>query len=162
MLDFRLILSPIDFSESSYRALRTADELARRYNADLHVLHVVPPVPLVELPPASGGASFDVKQYETELMKSYQQSLDEAIKKFVKPDIRVTKHLEMGDPAHEIVLVAEKIKPDVIVIATHGRTGLKRFLFGSVAEAVVRRSPCAVLTMKVSNLKPMPFRPTAR
>lgn len=147
MLDFRKILCPIDFSDPSYRALATAVELASRYQAELHVVHVVPPVPLVELPPGSGSVAFDVKQYETELLASYRKTLDQAIQKFIRSDIKVTEYLELGDPAHEIVQLAERIKSDVIIIATHGRTGLKRFLFGSVAEAVVRRSPCAVLTI---------------
>ncbi len=153
MLSFQKILCPIDFSDPSYRALATADELARRYNAELHVLHVVPPVPLVELPPGSGTAAFDVKQYESKLLESYRKSLDNALAEFVKPDIEVTRHIDIGDPAHEIVVLAEKIHADVIVIATHGRTGLKRFLFGSVAEAVVRRSPCAVLTIPMHEHK---------
>jgi universal stress protein A len=149
MLSFNRILCPVDFSEPSYRALRTADELARRYGAELHVLHVVPPVPLVELPPGSGTVAFDVKKYESELLESYSKTLDTTIAANVKPDLKVLSHLEMGDPAHEIVELAEKIKPDVIVIATHGRTGLRRFFFGSVAEAVVRRAPCAVLSIPV-------------
>ncbi len=149
MLSFNRILCPVDFSEPSYRALRTADELARRYGAELHVLHVVPPVPLVELPPGSGTVAFDVKKYESELLASYDKTLNQTIAANVKPDLKVTSHLEMGDPAHEIVELAEKIKPDVIVIATHGRTGLRRFFFGSVAEAVVRRAPCAVLSIPV-------------
>lgn len=153
MLSFQKILCPIDFSDPSYRALATADELARRYNAELHVLHVVPPVPLVELPPGSGSAAFDVKRYETELLDSYRKTLDNALGEYVKPGITLTRHLELGDPAHEIVVLAEKIHVDVIVIATHGRTGLKRFLFGSVAEAVVRRSPCAVLTIPMHEHK---------
>lgn len=147
MLSFNKILCPIDFSEPSYRALRTADELARRYGAELHVLHVVPPVPLVELPPGSGTVAFDVKKYESELLESFAKTLSTTVSANVKPDIRVNNHLEMGDPAHEIVGLAEKIHPDVIVVATHGRTGLRRFFFGSVAEAVVRRAPCAVLTI---------------
>ncbi len=151
MLDFRKILCPIDFSKPSYRALATANDLAGRYNAELYILHVVPPVPLVDLPPASGSAAFDVKQYESELMLSYRKTLDNAIKEYVKPEINVTKHLKMGDPAHEIVLMADNIKANVIVIATHGRTGIRRFLFGSVAEAVVRRAPCAVLTIPMSD-----------
>ena len=133
--------------------MATADELARRYNGELHVLHVVPPVPLVELPPGSGAVAFDVKQYESKLLESYRKSLDSAIELHVKSDVHVEKHIDIGDPAHEIVVLAEKIHADVIVIATHGRTGLKRFLFGSVAEAVVRRSPCAVLTIPVHEHK---------
>ncbi|MBK6911792.1 MAG: universal stress protein [bacterium] len=147
MLSFRKILCPTDFSDPSFRALATADELARRYQAELHVLHVVLPVPLVELPPGAGSVAFDVKQYEADMLKAFRARLDETLAQFVKPDIPIHRYVEIGDPAHEIVQLADKIKPDVIVIATHGRTGLKRFIFGSVAEAVVRRSPCAVLTI---------------
>jgi len=147
MLTFRKILCPTDFSDPSFRALATADELARRYNAELHVLHVVMPVPLVELPPGAGTVAFDVKKYEADMIDVFGKTLDEALSEHVKPDVPVHRHLEIGDPAHEIIKLADQIKPDVIVIATHGRTGLKRFIYGSVAEAVVRRSPCAVLTI---------------
>ncbi|MCL4305693.1 universal stress protein [bacterium] len=152
MLPFRKILCPVDFSEPSTRALVAAEELARRYEAELHVLHVVPPVPLVELPPGSGTVAFDVKKYETELLTSYQNFLNEIITANIKPGVNVSQHLEMGDPAHEIIVMAEELKSDLIVIATHGRTGLRRFFFGSVAEAVVRRSPCAVLTIPAHDL----------
>jgi nucleotide-binding universal stress UspA family protein len=132
--------------------MTVADELARRYEAELHVLHVVPPVPLVELPPGSGTVAFDVKKYESELLETFHQTLNETIAANIKPDVSTHAHLELGDPAHEIVSLAEKLRPDVIVIATHGRTGLKRFFFGSVAEAVVRRAPCAVLTIPAHDL----------
>ncbi len=153
MLSFQKILCPIDFSDPSYRALATADELARRYNGELNVLHVVPPVPLVELPPGSGTVAFDVKKYESELLTSYRKTLDEALAQYVDSTSDLKRFIELGDPAHEIVVLAEKIHCDVIVIATHGRTGLRRFLFGSVAEAVVRRSPCAVLTIPMHDAK---------
>ncbi|MCB9357441.1 MAG: universal stress protein [Calditrichaeota bacterium] len=152
MLPFHKILCPVDFSDPAARALSVSQEIARRYEAELHVLHVVPPVPLVELPPGSGTAAFDVKQYESELIGSFRENLNKTIVAMIGPGIEVAQHLEIGDPAHEIILKAEELECDLIVIATHGRTGLRRFFFGSVAEAVVRRSPCAVLTIPAHDL----------
>ncbi|MBK6910918.1 MAG: universal stress protein [bacterium] len=123
MLSFRKILCPTDFSDPSFRPLATADELARRYQAELHVLHVVLPVPLVGLPPGAGSVAFDVSNTRPTCSKAFRARLDETLAQFVKPDIPIHRYVEIGDPAHEMVQLADKIKPDVIVIATHGPHG---------------------------------------
>ena len=123
-LTVRQILFPTDYSEISANAGRTAAQLARHFGARLHVLHVVPPVtdpgPPEALPTAVAklGAGLDI----------------------------VTA-ITTGRPAHAIVEYAIRYDVDMIVMGTHGRTGVSRALLGSVAEAVVRRAPCLVLTV---------------
>ncbi|MCC6477364.1 universal stress protein [bacterium] len=147
MLAFKQILCPIDFSQPSFRALTDALELIRRFGGKLTVLHVVPPVPLVELPPGTGTVAFDVKKYESELITTYDQTLRDTVKERIGSDVPVEYHVALGDAAAQIVSYAEAKKMDCIVIATHGRTGWRRFVHGSVTEAVIRKAHCAVLTI---------------
>jgi len=147
MLPIRTIVYPTDFSERSGYAFQVACALARDYGARLFVLHVKTP-PLVVygegpfLPPEPTVAS---------------QALHEKLDRLVPPDPKVwVEHLMTeGDPATEILRLAEESKCDLIVMGTHGRTGLRRLLMGSVAEQVVRKAPCPVFTLKT------PFPPAA-
>jgi nucleotide-binding universal stress UspA family protein len=138
MLAIRKILHPTDFSERSEYAFRMAYSLARDHGSSLLVLHVVPVEPVVYgemiLPPR------DV---------NYQELKDKLLG-LHGPDgcVRVERRLEEGRPAEEIVRVAEESHCDLIVMGTHGRTGLQRLLVGSVAEQVMRKGPCPVLTVK--------------
>lgn len=132
------ILFPTDFSHASDAALSHAATLARESGGRLIILHVEEP------PMAYGGGElyYGVPNPDnTALVKMLQA---------VVPPIEVPyEHkLVVGDPAGEIVRVAEEEGVDLIVMGTHGRTGLRRLLMGSVAEAVLRRSPCPVFTLK--------------
>jgi len=133
------ILHPTDFSDRSAHALRLACSLARDYGARLVVLHVAEPPP----PP-----------YEQGVMLPVSADLDEEradLERLAVPDddvIRVERRFEKGDPAAVTLRVADELHADLIVMGTHGRTGLSRLLMGSVAEKVVRRATCPVLTVK--------------
>jgi len=121
----RQILFPTDFSDVSRVAGATEADLARTFGARLHVLHVVPPVTDATPAPAA--------------LRSVAAELG--------PGVPVVTAVTSGLAAHQIVLYARKNAIDLIVIATHGRTGVSRMLLGSVAEAVVRHAPCRVLTV---------------
>ena len=121
----RAILFPTDFSAASAAAGRTAVEFARHFGATLHVLHVIPP-------------GFDVEALRT--------TLDDAVAPLAG-GLAVTRRIEPGRGAPAIVAYAAAHRIDLIVMGTHGRTGFSRALLGSVAEAVVRRAPCLVLTV---------------
>lgn len=134
----RIILHPTDFSTQSQHALRLANSLAQQHSARLVVLHVAEPQhPPGMLPPTPHSES-----YYAELRKKLQelQPLD--------AEVHREPRLEEGEPASEILRVAQEIGCDLIVMGTHGRTGLKHLLMGSIAEQVVRKAPCTVLTVK--------------
>lgn len=135
------ILFPTDYSHLSDSALRYATTLARESGATLIIAHIEEP------PIAYGGGEMyygipDPDRAEVRRMLDAVKPTD--------PAVPFTHRLVMGDPADEIVRLAEEEKVDMIVLATHGRTGFKRMLMGSVAEAVVRRAKCPVFTFKPS------------
>ena len=137
------ILFPTDFSSSSDYGLHYATSLARDNQASLLIVHV-------EEPPAMYGGGemyYGVPEPDTAALTTMLEQ--------VKPDDPQVRHehrLIVGNPADKIVAVAKEEQADLIVMGTYGRTGLVRLLFGSVAEAVVRRAPCPVLTFKAPEL----------
>ena len=147
MLAIKTILHPTDFSERSNFAFRLACSLARDYGARLMVVHVAePPVPIygngLVLPPAQAPKETVLARLQQLLPKD--------------PKVQVEHRLTEGDAAIEILRIAGEIKCDLIVMGTHGRTGLGRLLMGSVAEQVVRKAACPVLTVKTPQ-HAMPF-----
>lgn len=138
-MNIKKILVPTDFSPSSEAAIALATSLARDCKASLLIVHVE------EIPLATGGGEFLYSVPEPNT-----QELREMLSKVVPKDPAVgcEHRLLAGDAAEAIVRTAEAENVDMIVIGTHGRTGLTRLLMGSVAEAVVRRATCPVLTMK--------------
>ncbi len=139
MLPIKTILHPTDFSKPSEFALRFACALARDYEARLLLLHVVePPVYYGEL------------GMTVPLPADFHESLHERLSHLVPRDsgIPVETILIEGNASKEILRVAEEQHCDVIVLGTHGRTGLSRVLLGSVAEDVIRHSRLPVLTLK--------------
>ncbi|MFP4082154.1 MAG: universal stress protein [Candidatus Aminicenantes bacterium] len=151
MLPFKKILWPTDFSEPSFEALKAANELALNFSSKLYVVHVIAPVPVVAAPP--GPTSFNVGVYRTELEESAKKSVQEIIEKKISDKIEAQPVVVHGMAADEIVRVAEEEKVDLVVIATHGETGFRHFIFGSVAEKVVRTSPVPVLTIRAPEKK---------
>ena len=139
MLAIQTILHPTDFSERSGYAFRLACSLARDRDARLIVLHVMP----VSL---------------AEEKRGFGEEIAEELNRMEIPDpkINVERRLEEGDPAPQILRVAQGTGSDLIVMGTHGRTGLDRLLMGSVAEQVVRGAFCPVLTVKTPFPQPMP------
>lgn len=127
-LRVREILFPTDYSDISANAGRTAAQIARHFGARLHVMHVVPPV--TDPGPAD--------------------ALPRAIAD-LDPGVDVVPVLTNGRPAREIAAYARRHRIDLIVMGTHSRTGVSRALLGSVAEGVVRRVPCPVLTVPAAS-----------
>jgi len=148
MLPFKKVLSPTDFSEASYAGLAVANELALHFSAELLVVHVVAAVPLPIMDSGEGLGGFDVSSYQLELEASAKNSLQELLDQRVSKELRVRPLVAYGDAANEVVRIAEAEQVDLIVIATHGMTGWRHFIFGSVAEKVVRHAPCPVMTIR--------------
>jgi nucleotide-binding universal stress UspA family protein len=139
MLPIRTILHPTDFSKQSELAFRTACSLAKDHGAELHVLHVIPS-PLIGY--IEGPMPVVPPDVQTQLREKLNRLRPES------GEVRVTHRLVEGAPVDEILHMAKEIGCDVIVLGTHGRSGVGRVLLGSVAEGVVRKAPCPVLTIK--------------
>jgi nucleotide-binding universal stress UspA family protein len=137
-------LVPIDFSASAEQALDYAIRLARPLKARLTVLHVIQPVPMagvdmgVALPEA----------YLRELEEAVQRDMEEALARVTAAGLTAERVVLYGVPFQEIVETAKARQVDLIVMGTHGRTGLMHVLLGSIAEKVVRLAPCSVLVVR--------------
>lgn len=148
MADIKKILFATDFSDNSRYALTFALSFAQRYDAMLYVLHVIqqPSYPLGMY----AEISFDA-------MDKFSQSISEAVQKEMQTlkekDLTGCSKYEClivhGTPFLEILRMAKEKNVELIVVGTHGRTGLDHVLFGSTAEKVVRRAPCPVLSVRL-------------
>jgi nucleotide-binding universal stress UspA family protein len=138
------ILFPTDFSHTGDAALALATSLARDSGATLLILHV-------EEPPIAYGGGEMYYGIPEPAREDLERMLDEVCP--VDPGVPHEHLLVNGDPATEIIRVADEQGVNLIVMGTHGRTGLTRLLMGSVSEAVVRRATCPVLTFREPNNK---------
>jgi nucleotide-binding universal stress UspA family protein len=147
MLSPKLILSPIDFSDASLQALEVAQDLAKRYGAELLLMYVVPIIP--KLP--EDVSIFSEESYEQELIKNAKTRLDQLTEKAKQAGLRARNMVGLAnDTGMEIIRASESEKADLIVIATHGMTGWRRLAFGSVTEKVVRTAECSVLVLRTT------------
>jgi universal stress protein A len=133
------ILVPVDFSEPSELALSHACSLAAAHGAMVTVCHVGEPLHPDWL--------FDTGILQKEIIEQAQKALLDLVQKFCT-GLKVKTEMRFGHAVETIVLAAEKTKADVIVIGTHGRTGVKHAILGSVAERVARQAPCPVLIVR--------------
>ena len=133
------VLVPIDFSEWSYEAIAPAREYVES-ETDLTLIHVL--TPLRPADPAAMWNTLDDEQRKQKVKDFLAEKLGEMGYKTVRIEVK------LGDPSTEIVDFAEETAADLIVLPSHGRKGISRFLLGSVAERVVRLSPCPVLVIK--------------
>jgi universal stress protein A len=148
MLPFKRILCPTDFSEPALTALHRAEELARHFGAELLVAHVIPPMPGPHaFPDPQMVSTFNVSLYQQELAIYAEKMLKDLVSHQVSPEVRSRDLVTTGEAAPEILRIAQAEHVDLIVIASHGLTGWRRLVFGSVAEKVVRQAPCPVLTI---------------
>jgi nucleotide-binding universal stress UspA family protein len=144
MLPIRKILCPTDFSEPSLKGVATAEEMAKHFGAELLLVTVVAPIhPAV----AAESAGYMREEFEKEMMRNATESLKQIVAEKIAADINKRQFVVYGSPADEIVALAKKEGVDLLVIATHGWTGWRRFVFGSVAEKVIRLATCPVLTV---------------
>ena len=152
MLPIHVILHPTDFSECSGNALQLACALARDYGARLVVLHV-------SQPPAVGFGEA-MPPPDPNLMANL--AMDRLNQMDIpNPGIRAERRYAEGDPVRMILRVAEEIHANLIVMGTHGRSGLERLLMGSVAEKALRKAPCPVVTVRTPFLEAVADTPVA-
>ena len=148
MLPVKKILCPTDFSEPAAEGYKNARILAKHFGAELLVLHVNTPIPVV--PMGEGAIHFDVAEYRKEMADYARSRLNEWIGQALGEGVNTTPLLGEGDAAEEIVREADKQEVDLIVIATHGHSGWRKLVTGSVTEKVVRTSARPVLTVHSS------------
>jgi len=151
MIQLKKILLPTDFSDYSQNAAAYATEFANSFGAELHLLHVMQD--LVATVPEPGLAFPPPGDYMQEL----QQSAEQGLAKLPDPPLndggKVVRVVRQGPPFLEVVRYAKENDIDLIIMGTHGRSGLSHVLLGSVAEKVVRKAPCPVLTVRPSDHK---------
>ena len=145
MIRLNRILFPTDFSQCSKRAQEYACELADRFHAELHVLHVLADVALMM--PEPGSALSLPQNYLVDMKEDAEKALSGLLPAEWTQGKKVIRATRMGNPFVEIGHYAKEHAIDLIVLGTHGRSGVTHLLLGSVAEKVVRRSPCPVLTV---------------
>ena len=156
---FKKILCPVDLSSFSLDALKLAVRLAESDNATLDVLHVIHNpfdeiymTALTQTDPALMEAYAMEPQKRAKIVRATEEHSEVLLKQFcretIPSQVKVRYHVRRGDPFENILDGAEDSLTDLIVLATHGRTGIKRLVIGNVAEKVVRHAPCPVLTVK--------------
>ncbi len=145
----RSILVPFDFSENAKTVLPLARSLGERYSSKVTLLHVLPEVSVR----GDWGAVQERLRVTDETAAKLEDRL-ESLGRSELPGVKVMTDTRYGDAHAEIVNEAKSISADIIIMATHGWTGLKRMYFGSVAEKVIRTATCSVLTFRPQNIQP--------
>lgn len=138
------ILLAVDFSAGSPLALQHAVRIAEKFGANLLLLHVVHE-------PAEAPGFYASKKAGKKVLRNMEQTAEQMMEEFVSVHLKKFKkfetHMAPGLPAPQIVKLAKKANADLIVVGTHGRSGLKRLMLGSVADRVIRSAPCPVLAV---------------
>ena len=147
MITLERILFPTDFSECGRAAEKYAQALSLRFGAELHVLHVLADAAMMMLP-APGSAMSLPQNYLVEMKQDAERALGKILSDKGSGGLQIIRATRMGNACLEIVNYASEMNIDLIVVGTHGRGGLAHMFLGSVAEKVVRRSPCPVLTVR--------------
>jgi nucleotide-binding universal stress UspA family protein len=146
MIELRRILVPTDFSKFSEVALKYGAALAEKFDSELHLLHVVQdlalfiPEAMAAVPPVAP----PVEQFAA----AAREALARVVREMGLGELRVQQHVREGTPFYEIIQLAREQAMDLIVMGTHGHSGLVHVLLGSVSEKVVRKAPCPVLTVR--------------
>lgn len=139
------ILVPIDFSDYSKSALRYAVNFAKLFDAEIILVYVVEPV---IYPPDFSMGQIAIPTVTTEFDERAKEELNKLAKNEIPSQVKVSTVIKTGKPFIEIIDTAVETNVDLIIIATHGHSGVEQILFGSTAEKVVRKAPCPVLTLR--------------
>jgi nucleotide-binding universal stress UspA family protein len=151
-MSLQRILVPVEYSENCRRALELAGEIAQQMNASIEVIHawdhpkLVPQDLPVHAPNGEPRSLFEL------MGENAEREMGEFLASAKVPGgVKVTHRLENGEPCAAILAVIERDRPDLVVVGTHGRTGFRHFLMGSVAEKVVRFAPVPVLCVPLQH-----------
>ncbi|MCG8603734.1 universal stress protein [bacterium] len=144
-MGFNRVLVPVDFSEHGKAALAQAKEIAAAYNATIDLLHVVEETVHPSFYATGKTSIFD---FTPDITAKSVEALKQMVEETLGPEVPTEFHVTEGRAADEIAKFSEQLESDLIVIATHGLTGLEHFMVGSVTEKVVRMARCPVFTVK--------------
>lgn len=139
------ILVPIDFSEYSKPAISFSKDLAKIFNSELILVHVVEPI---LYPPDFSMGQVALPPLTIDVDSAAKEELERLIKNEIGDEFKASSIIRTGKPFVEIVDAAIELDIDLIVISSHGRTGVEHILFGSTADKVVQKAPCPVLTVR--------------
>lgn len=139
------VLVPIDFSDYSKNALKYAVNFVELFKAELFLIYVVEPV---IYPPDFSMGQIAIPSIDLEMDKRAIDELNKLAEQEIPVEVKVKSIVKTGKPFIEIIETASEENIDLIIIATHGHTGMEHILFGSTAEKVVRKAPCPVLTIR--------------
>ncbi len=145
MIKMDKILLTTDFSEQSKAAVPFAIDIAKRYGAELHIIHVFDEAALDPLYLTYGGVA---EEYFKKVQEGFDSEVDKFLSDYDTGEITLVPVLANGNPFVEIVRYAKNNGVDMIVIGTHGHTGLSHMLLGSIAEKVIRKAHCPVLSVR--------------
>lgn len=145
MLSFRIIVVTTDFSDYSMRALPYAVDLAAKYDARLKVVFVNEPSLHVS---DVAWVGVDERTVDNDHMREARRHLEKIVLEYVPTDVPADAEILSGNAVEEIIRYSTDVNADLIVMATHGRSGVSHMLMGSTAEHVVRKAHCPVLTLK--------------
>ncbi len=148
MAHYKHLLVAVDFSDQSIRALQTARDIGKRLNAALDIVHFVPiRIIGIDMEGMEAEASYIEELHKNDL-EDARLKLDAFVKQHTTTEDDVTHHLYSGEASAEINTKAKETGADMIIIGTHGRSGLKHILLGSVAESVLRTADVPVLCVR--------------
>jgi len=143
--EIKKILVPIDFSDYSKSALKYAVNFAKKFNAVLFLIYVVEPI---IYPPDFSMGQIAIPTVDLDMDKRAFEELNKLAEKEIPKELKASTIVKTGKPFLEIIETASEENIDLIIIATHGHTGMEHILFGSTAEKVVRKASCPVLTLR--------------
>ncbi|MEJ5262163.1 MAG: universal stress protein [Ignavibacterium sp.] len=144
-ITIKKILVPIDFSDYSKSALKYAVNFAKVFNAEMYLIYVVEPV---IYPPDFSMGQIAIPSVTVEMDERAKEELTKLAQQEIPSEIKRQIIIKTGKPFVEIIETASEEDVDLIIIATHGHSGVEHILFGSTAEKVVRKAPCPVLTLR--------------
>ena len=145
MEEIKKILVPIDFSDYSKKALQYSVQFAKSFGANISLIYVIE---RAVYPADFSMGQIAVPAADMDLHERAKEELKNLAASEISGDVGVEIILKTGKPYVEIIEAATDIDADLIIIATHGHTGIEHLLFGSTAERVVRKAPCPVLTLR--------------
>jgi len=145
METIKKILVPIDFSDYSKKALQYTVKFAKSFNSELYLIYVIEPM---IYPADLSMGQMVIPPTEVNLDEKAKTELEELAKTEIGDSLAYNIIVKTGKPFQEIIETAAEVDADLIIIATHGHTGVEHLLFGSTAEKVVRKAPCPVLTLR--------------